>query len=86
MGTTIYEYLVTNDWFGSLEKGTRLYYDYSKGGYVYHYEYESNTKETRYSRYETNFTDYFMPIETAEQYILKGDLTTGPELGNLEKK
>jgi len=86
MGTTIYEYLVTNDWFGSLEKGTRLYYDYSRGGYVYHYEYESNTKDSRYNCFEVRSTDYFMSVEVAQQYILKGDLITGPALGDLEKE
>ena len=82
----VYEYLVTKDWFGALEKGSRLYYDYSKGGYVFHTEFESNSRSDRYESYEHNSTDYFLSVKRAQQYIVNGDLITGPEIGVLEFK
>lgn len=80
----VYEYLVTKDWFGSLEKGSRLYYDYSKGGYIFHTEYESKSKSNRYESSEFNSADYFISAEIANRYVEIGDLLTGPELGVLE--
>ncbi len=80
----VYEYLVTKEWFGALEKGSRLYYDSSVGGYIFHTEFESQSKSDKYECFESNSTDYFMSVSTAEKYINRGDLIPGPELGELE--
>ncbi len=79
----VYEYLVTKDWFGSLEKGCRLYYDHTRGGYVYHTETENTYKSDKYVSTETSESDYFISIDVAENYIKREALIPGPELGEL---
>jgi hypothetical protein len=80
----IYEYLIVAEWFSSLDKGTRLYYDYDRQGYVYHYETESTHKSDKYESKSFETTDYFISLLSAEKSIAKGELTVGPELGELE--
>jgi hypothetical protein len=83
----IYEYLIVSaEWFGSLDKGTRLYYDYDKNGYVYHYETESYDKDTRYEKKSVEIIDYFISLGMADHQFRVGCLTAGPELGVLEIK
>lgn len=83
----VYEYIVVDkDWFGNLEKGSRLYYDYVKGCYVFHTEYENHSKGDRYESYDRSSTDYYISVEKALHYIENGALEPGPELGELENK
>lgn len=83
----IYEYVVVKaEWFGSLDKGTRLYYDYDKNGYVYHYEYEKTEKNSRYNSTSYEEVDYFMSLDVVESNLRADNLVAGPELGILENK
>ena len=83
----VYEYLtVKAEWFGSLDKGTRLYYAFDKGGYVYHYETESNERDDRYTRKSFETKDYFISVSVAENQIRTDNLIPGPEIGELEFK
>jgi len=79
----IYEYLVTKDWFGSLEKGCRLYYNHNKGGYMYHTEYSSINKGDKYTSYGENSMDYIINLDVADKYLEQGELIAGPVLGGL---
>ncbi len=81
----IYEYLTTADWFGSLEKGTRLYYNFSRGGYIYHYERTSTSNDERYSSNEFSSYDYFISVDIADEQIRRGALLPGPLLGAIEE-
>jgi hypothetical protein len=81
----VYEYvIVKNDWFGELDKNTRLYYDFDKQGYVYHYEREDSGKSERYESKSYSSHDYFMSAELADINIRKDQLIPGPEIGELE--
>ena len=89
----IYEYLTVNKWFGDLDKGTRLYYDFSRQGYVYHYENENTSfsivlfsSNHRYEHKSFNIEDYFINLELADDSIRKELLIVGPELGELDFK
>ena len=83
----IYEYLtVKAEWFGSLDRGTRLYYDFDKRGYVYHYESESSDRDERYTRTSFETKDYFISVDIAENQLRIDNLTAGPEIGELEFK
>lgn len=83
----IYEYItVKAEWFGQLDKGTRLYYDFDKGGYVYHYEYESTNRDLRYVSKSTEVRDYLISVDIAETQLRMDNLIAGPELGELELK
>lgn len=80
----IYEYLtILTDWFGGLEKGTRLYYSYKENGYVYHTDSESTTKDEYYQRWSSSSTDYFISLDLADQHIKNGKMAIGPALGEL---
>lgn len=82
----VYEYLVVKeDWlYGDLSKGTRLYYDYDKGGYVYHYEREDTHNDNRYQSKSFTSTDYFISLKIAENGMIKDLISVGPELGEFE--
>jgi hypothetical protein len=80
----VYEYLIVDDFFGDLEKGTRLYYDYNKLGYTYHYEYEGTDNNSRYQSSESSVADYYINLDSADRYIYSGELVPGPELGEYE--
>jgi hypothetical protein len=82
----IYEYVTVTEWLDNLEKGTRLYYDYANQGYVYHYESERSTKNSKYTVVSTTTEDYFISVDIAENGIRSGTLVVGPELGALETK
>jgi len=82
----VYEYLVAKEWFGNLEKGTRLYYDHNRQGYVYHYERDDVSNDNRYSYKSVKVEDYFISATLADENIKKGELETGPEIGELESK
>ena len=82
----IYEYLIVKEYFGSLNKGCRLYYYYDKQGYLYHTEYGSCSKSDRYECKEYSTTDYFISIDIADKYLKSEELISGPELGELEYK
>jgi len=84
----VYEYVIVNkEWYdGNLEKGTRLYYDYDKQGYVYHYERESTSKNAR-SEFKSFVTeDYFVSPAVADVNLQNENLRPGPELGVLEPR
>jgi hypothetical protein len=82
----VYEYLVIKeDWsYGDLSKGTRLYYDYDKGGYVYHYERDEVHSDDKYSSKSHREENYFISIDLANKGIQREALTVGPELGEFE--
>jgi len=80
----VYEYVVVKDWMDNLDKGTRLYYDYVKQGYVYHYETERSNKNSRYELKSFTSEDYFISIDIANKCIGSENLVAGPELGMLE--
>lgn len=81
----IYEYVVVKaEWFGTLDRGTRLYWDYDKQGYTYHYEHSSTDKESRYESKSFETRDYFISIDVAESQIKSENLVAGPDLGVLE--
>jgi hypothetical protein len=82
----IYEYVVVIDWLDNLEKGTRLYYDYAKHGYVYHYESERSSKNSKYSMKSLTTEDFFIDPNTVEVSISNGVFAPGPELGEFEQK
>lgn len=83
----IYEYVVVKaEWFGGLDKGTRLYYDYDKNGYTYHYESERNETSNRYSSKSFDSTDYFMSLEIVDSQLQTDSLIAGPDLGEFETK
>jgi hypothetical protein len=79
----VYEYLVVNR-FENLEPGTRLYYDYSKRGYLYHYETERTNKTIKCDYKLNTSEDYFIGADLAERSIELGLLSPGPELGEIE--
>ena len=81
----VYEYVIVNiDWFGSLDKGTRLYYDYDKQAYVYHYESDKKEKNSKYEYTYFESNDYEMSVEIVDKYLNGGELLAGPEIGELE--
>ena len=80
----IYEYLTVKEWFGDLDKGTRFYYDFSRQGYVYHYENENTSNDYRYEYNSSKTQDYFINLESANDSIRKELLVVGPELGELD--
>lgn len=80
----VYEYIVVKDWLENLEKGTRLYYDYDKQGYVYHYETERSTRNNKYTMTSTINEDYFISVDIANRGLLNDLLIAGPGLGELE--
>lgn len=81
----VYEYVVIDkEWWDNLEKGTRLYYDYVKQGYVYHYETERSNKNGKYELKSITVEDYFISVDSALKSIDSGTLVVGPELGILE--
>jgi len=83
----IYEYIVVaRDWFGNLEKGSRLYYDYNRGGYIYFYESERTDKNSRYETKSFETMEYFISPTVSDVYLKNGELIAGPELGMLEFK
>lgn len=79
----VYEYVVVSEWLDDLEKGTRLYYDYDKQGYVYHYESSRTNKNDRYEVSSSTESDYFISVAIADKGITGGRLLPGPELGEL---
>jgi hypothetical protein len=87
MAIKVYEYVIVNiEWFGSLDKGTRLYYDYDKQGYVYHYESDKKERNSKYEYVYFESNDYLMSVATVEKYLNSGELVPGPEIGELEYK
>lgn len=82
----VFEYIVTKDWYDGLEKGTRLYYDHNKQGYVYHYESERTEKNNLGTSTRFTIEDRFISINSATDGIKNDTLTPGPELGELEYK
>jgi len=82
----VYEYVVANDYFNSLDKGCRLYYDYNKQAYVYHTEYESTNNTQTYKSHTTESRDVILSVDTVNRSINDGLLTAGPILGTLVSK
>jgi hypothetical protein len=82
----IYEYVTVNtEWFANrLDKGCRLYYDFDKGAYVYHYESEEHTVNNKYTSVEKETTDYTISLDSVDLNIRAGALVPGPNLGILE--
>jgi hypothetical protein len=62
-----------------------LYYDFSRGGYVYHYERTNTSSDERYSSSEFSSYDYFISIDVAGEHIRRGNLLAGPILGAIEE-
>jgi hypothetical protein len=82
----VYEYVMVKEWLDNLEKGTRLYFDYDKQGYIYHYETERTYKNNNYDMESFSSEDYFISVDVANRNILNEKLIAGPELGELEYK
>ena len=82
----LYENVETTDWIEGLDKGTRLYYDFDKGLYVYHYERESTSKNKWCETKTFTSEDYFIRPETMVVKMRTGQFIAGPELGALESK
>lgn len=85
-GIKVYEYVTVGaEWFGGqLDKGTRLYYDFTKVGYIYHYEFNQITKNDKYESNSEETIDYFISLTVAEKQLRLGNLVPGPEIGMFE--
>lgn len=78
----VYEYVVVqNAWWDNLERGTRLYYDYDKNGYVYHYESSRTQKNDKYDLSSSTIEDYFISLGVAAKGLRTDCLAAGPVLG-----
>lgn len=80
----VYEYVTIVDWYGALEKGTRLYYDHNKQAYTYHNETEHASNTSRYQSKEFSSVDYLISTTAIEKGINDKLFAPGPELGELE--
>jgi hypothetical protein len=81
----VYEYVVVNkEWWDNLEKGTRLYFDHDKNGYVYHYESERFNKNDKYECKSITTEDYFISLGVADKGLRTESLAAGPLYGEIE--
>ena len=80
----VYEYVVVKEWLAGLEKGSRLYYDLSKGTYFFHTEREDNYGSDFYTTYSFTSHDTMLSIDSVNHLIEDNNLIAGPEFGEVE--